>query len=46
MGLPISTILEGDAPYERGYHNEEGGLFEVPPFHRTTSEVNFSTERP
>lgn len=27
MGLPISTILEGDAPYERGYHNEEGGLF-------------------
>ena len=26
MGLPILTVLEGDAPYERGYHNEEGGL--------------------
>src|SRR5215216_3073848 len=22
MGLPISAVLEGDAPYEQGYHNE------------------------
>jgi hypothetical protein len=22
MGVPIVTVLEGDAPYERGYHNE------------------------
>jgi hypothetical protein len=28
-GLPIVTVLEGDAPYEQGYHNEEGGL--LPP---------------
>jgi hypothetical protein len=26
MRLPISTALEGDEPYEQGYHNEEGGL--------------------
>ena len=26
MGLPVVTVLEGDAPYEQGYHNEEGGL--------------------
>jgi hypothetical protein len=27
MGLPIVTVLEGDAPYEQGYHNnKEGGL--------------------
>src|SRR5215207_9508936 len=26
MGLPILTVLEGDASYEQGYHNEEGGL--------------------
>jgi hypothetical protein len=26
MGLPIVTVLEGDAPYEQGYHKEEGGL--------------------
>jgi antitoxin component of MazEF toxin-antitoxin module len=23
---PFSTVLKGDAPYERGYHNEGGGL--------------------
>jgi hypothetical protein len=22
MDLPIVTVLKGDAPYERGYHNE------------------------
>jgi len=27
--LPIDTVLEGDAPYERGYHNNESGL--LPP---------------
>jgi hypothetical protein len=27
--LPIVTVLEGDASYERGYHNREGGL--LPP---------------
>jgi hypothetical protein len=26
MGLPIVTVLKGDAPYEQGYHNEQGGL--------------------
>src|SRR5688572_199904 len=26
MDLPIVTVLKGDAPYERGYHNQEGGL--------------------
>jgi hypothetical protein len=26
MGLPIVTVLKGDAPYERSYHTEEGGL--------------------
>ena len=26
MGLPIVTVLKGDAPYEKGYHNQEGGL--------------------
>jgi hypothetical protein len=29
MALPIVTVLEGDASYERGYHTEEGGL--LPP---------------
>jgi hypothetical protein len=26
MDLPIVTVLKGDAPYEKGYHNQEGGL--------------------
>lgn len=26
MGLPILTVLEGDAAYEQGYHNEESRL--------------------
>lgn len=26
MGLPIVTVLKGDAPCEQGYHNEESGL--------------------
>jgi hypothetical protein len=26
MGLPITTILERDVPYERGYHNEQSEL--------------------
>jgi hypothetical protein len=26
MGLPITTILEGDAPHEQGYHNEQSEL--------------------
>jgi hypothetical protein len=28
MVLPIVTVLKGDAPYGRGYHNQEGGLLE------------------
>ena len=26
MGLPILTVLEEDASYEQGYHNEESRL--------------------
>jgi hypothetical protein len=26
VGLLIVTVLKRDAPYERGYHNEQGGL--------------------
>jgi hypothetical protein len=37
MGLPIVTILEGDAPYEQGYHNEEGRLL---PSSKTPVEEN------
>jgi hypothetical protein len=29
MGLPIVTVLKGDASYEQGYHNQEGRL--LPP---------------
>jgi hypothetical protein len=28
MDLPIVTVLKGDAPYERGYHNQQRGLFQ------------------
>jgi hypothetical protein len=31
MRLPIVTVLKGDAPYERGYHTEEGRLLPPPP---------------
>jgi len=30
MRLPIVTVLKGDAPYERGYHTEEGRLLPPP----------------
>ena len=26
MGLPTTTILEGDAPHEQGYHKEQSEL--------------------
>jgi hypothetical protein len=26
MGLPTTTILEGDAPHEQGYHTEQSEL--------------------
>jgi hypothetical protein len=26
MDVPILTVLKGDAPYERGCHNQERGL--------------------
>jgi hypothetical protein len=26
MDLSILTVPKGDAPYARGYHNQEGGL--------------------
>ena len=35
MRLPIVTVLKGDAPYERGYHNNERGLL---PSSKTTVE--------
>jgi hypothetical protein len=35
IDLPTITVLEGDAPYERGYHSEEGGLL---PSSQTTVE--------
>src|SRR3954468_4399760 len=31
MGLPISALLEGDAPYEQDYHSEEGELLPASP---------------
>jgi hypothetical protein len=35
-----STSGKGDAPYERGYHNEEGGLLPPsPPSMEETQEV-------
>jgi hypothetical protein len=35
--LPIVTVLEGDASYERDYHNQEGGL--LPPSKTTVEET-------
>jgi hypothetical protein len=38
MGLPkIVTVLEGDAPYEQGYHNKQGGL--LPPSKTSVEET-------
>jgi hypothetical protein len=37
MGLPIVTDLKGDAPYERGYHNQESGL--LPPSKTSVEET-------
>jgi hypothetical protein len=37
MGLPIVTVLKGDAPYERGYHTEQSGL--LPPSKTTVEET-------
>src|SRR5215211_228342 len=37
MGLPMFTICKGDAPNERGYHNEQSGL--LPPSKTSVEET-------
>ena len=37
MGLPKFTICKGDAPSERGYHNEQSGL--LPPSSTSVEET-------
>ena len=37
MGLPILTVLEGDAPYVQDYHIEESGL--LPPSSTSVEET-------